>query len=325
MDIDEELSDTLIDALQDDLECNVASTEPVEAEDSSIFRHDTQIDATVDEQSWSVESRAVSVCRARAGAVHQGRIAGFAHRGVKRLRVVPRVSQASTVPAVEEGSRAESHIHRRDEAVPSPLLAQDASFGERSDLGMEPVAEVQILETVNDERDSHSSVGELDQVSDVADEDDRLSEEGGPDPVESEGEEQPIFRLPGVASLRTGFTFLESVDLVEVFQERACVMKSVPRFLRGPYRIAMRVALEEIVAGYRSHNKDDTSGAWVEVVSAPSTDVVAPWAPRWRNPQTKVVGKVRDVREGSVGQSSGSEPSLWRQSSSCQTSTYTQR
>ena len=42
------------------------------------------------------------------------------HRGVKRLGVVPRVSQASTVPAVEEGSRSrrESHI-RRDEAVPS--------------------------------------------------------------------------------------------------------------------------------------------------------------------------------------------------------------
>ena len=177
VDIDEELSDTLIDALQDDLEYNVASTEPVEAEDSSSFlRHDTQIDATVDEQSWSVESRAVSVCRARAGAVHLGRIAGFAHRRVKRLRVVPRVSRASAVPAVEEWSRSESHIHRRDEAVPSPLLAQDALFGERSDL-----------ETVNDERtaqDSHSSVvGELDQVSDVADEDDRLSEEGGPDPV----------------------------------------------------------------------------------------------------------------------------------------------
>ena len=134
-------------------------------------------------------------------------------------------------------------------AVPSPLLAQDALFGERSDLGMEAVAEVQILETVNDERCSHSSVvGELDQVFDVAD------EEGGLDRVESEGEQ--IFRLPGVASLRTGFTFLESVNLVEVFQERACVMK------RGPHRIAMRVALEEIVAGYRSHNMTRQQRGW---------------------------------------------------------------
>ena len=44
VDIDEELPDTLSDALQDDFECNVASTEPVEAEDSSsFFRHDTRV------------------------------------------------------------------------------------------------------------------------------------------------------------------------------------------------------------------------------------------------------------------------------------------
>ena len=98
-------------------------------------------------------------------------------------------------------------------------------------------------------------------MSDVADEDDRWSEEGGPDPVESEGEEPP-FQLPGVASLGTGFTFVESVNLVEVFQERACVMKSVPRFLRGPYRIAMRFALEEMVAGYRSHNLTRQERGW---------------------------------------------------------------
>ena len=37
VDTDDELSDTLIDALQDDLQCNVASAEPVEVEDSSSF------------------------------------------------------------------------------------------------------------------------------------------------------------------------------------------------------------------------------------------------------------------------------------------------
>ena len=44
VDTDDELSDTLIDALQDDLGCNVPSAEhrAVEAEDSSSFvRHDT--------------------------------------------------------------------------------------------------------------------------------------------------------------------------------------------------------------------------------------------------------------------------------------------
>ena len=37
-----------------------------------------------------------------------------------------------------------------------------------------------------------------------------------------------------------------------------CVKKSVLRFLRGP----MRVALEEIVAGYRSHNMTRQERGW---------------------------------------------------------------
>ena len=40
------------------------------------------------------------------------------------------------------------------------------------------------------------------------------------------------------------------------------MMKSVPRFLRGPYRLAMRVALEEMVAGYRSHNLTRQERGW---------------------------------------------------------------
>ena len=42
---------------------------------------------------------------------------------------------------------------------------------------------------------------------------------------------------------RAGFVSLDAVAMEEEVDERACVMKSLPRFLRGPYRIAMRVAL----------------------------------------------------------------------------------
>ena len=59
-------------------------------------------------------------------------------------------------------------------------------------------------------------------------------------------EEEVLFHLPGAGVRSAAFTSLDEVVLVEEFDERACVMKSVPRFLRGPYRIAMRVALEEI-------------------------------------------------------------------------------
>ena len=81
---------------------------------------------------------------------------------------------------------------------------------------------------------------------DPAEEDDRMSEAdvgfiGGAE--ESEEDDVP-FRLPGVATLRGAFASLDDVNLVEEFDERACVMKSVPRFMNGPHRIAMRVALD---------------------------------------------------------------------------------
>ena len=39
---------------------------------------------------------------------------------------------------------------------------------------------------------------------------------------------------------------LDGVNLVEEFDERACLMKTLLRFLKGPYRIALRTPLEEI-------------------------------------------------------------------------------
>ena len=61
--------------------------------------------------------------------------------------------------------------------------------------------------------------------------------------------EEVPFRLPGVATLRAAFLSLDVVRLTEEFEEMASVMKSVPRFLKGPYRIAMKAALEEISEG----------------------------------------------------------------------------
>ena len=78
-------------------------------------------------------------------------------------------------------------------------------------------------------------------------EEDEVRSVGGVEDVASEAEEEEVtFQLPGASTRRAGFVSLEAVAMEEEFDERACVMKSVPRFLRGPYRIAMRVALEEI-------------------------------------------------------------------------------
>ena len=45
------------------------------------------------------------------------------------------------------------------------------------------------------------------------------------------------------ASLRSAFASLDAVELEVVFERRACLLKGVPGFLRGPLRAAFRVPL----------------------------------------------------------------------------------
>ena len=59
------------------------------------------------------------------------------------------------------------------------------------------------------------------------------SEVGHEEFIDSEPDDEIPFRLVGAATSKTAFRSIQKVFLVEVFQERACVMKSVPRFLRG--------------------------------------------------------------------------------------------
>ena len=47
--------------------------------------------------------------------------------------------------------------------------------------------------------------------------------------------------------IRIAFEFLDTVDLTAIFSRRASVMNTVPNFLRGPFRNAMRVAMEEAI------------------------------------------------------------------------------
>ena len=105
---------------------------------------------------------------------------------------------------------------------------------------------------------------------------------------ESEEDDVP-FRLPGVATLRGAFASLDDVNLVEEFDERGCVMKSVPRFMNGPYRIAMRVALEEM-------NTTGACGERVEVVPPLAQNVVASGITKWTDPETKLMNRLELFR-----------------------------
>ena len=58
------------------------------------------------------------------------------------------------------------------------------------------------------------------------------------------------------------FASLDEVDLKEVFSRRATVMRSVPMVIRGAYRNAMRVALEEVARGIQEHSDLRTTRGW---------------------------------------------------------------
>ena len=50
-------------------------------------------------------------------------------------------------------------------------------------------------------------------------------------------------------TIRAAFQSLDHVDLERMFQRRVCVMRSVPRILNGPFRVALRIAVQEILDG----------------------------------------------------------------------------
>ena len=105
--------------------------------------------------------------------------------------------------------------------------------------------------------ESASSIAESEETEDVG-----PSEAESFDEDESGIEPEAPFRLPGVAALHAAFLLLGGVILVEEMQERPCIMKSVPRFLRGNCPIVMRTALEEICAGERSREEARAERGW---------------------------------------------------------------
>ena len=109
---------------------------------------------------------------------------------------------------------AAGHVSR-EPRVQFPLLVNHGVSGDESDR---PLRDTESL----------SSQGFSTDI-------DGQSEVSGVDEAESEVEPDPPFRMPGVATLRAAFLLLDQVNLAVEMKERTSVMKSVPKFLRGPY------------------------------------------------------------------------------------------
>ena len=64
--------------------------------------------------------------------------------------------------------------------------------------------------------------------------------------------EEPVFEVPELRDtspqIRAAFKWMDTADVEELFRRRAAVLRSVPHFLRGPFRVALHTALAEAIA-----------------------------------------------------------------------------
>ena len=84
-------------------------------------------------------------------------------------------------------------------------------------------------------------------------------DEGGPaaTPVEF----PPVIERP-VRGLQGAFASLDGVDLKDRFKFRACVMRTVPYFMKGVSRLGLRAALEEVLVGFSQRSDVRMARGW---------------------------------------------------------------
>ena len=72
----------------------------------------------------------------------------------------------------------------------------------------------------------------------------------------------PVALEPRRRQMADAFTTLDPVDLKEVFKCRANVIRVVPHVVRGAFKLAIRAALEEVIAGHEMHNEVRMGRGW---------------------------------------------------------------
>ena len=76
---------------------------------------------------------------------------------------------------------------------------------------------------------------------------------------------------------------MDGVDLKDRFKFRACVMRTVPHFMKGAFRLGLRAALEEVLAG--------EDGQRVEIIHALAEDDASQTTTRRWSAQEEVGGQ----------------------------------
>ena len=81
-------------------------------------------------------------------------------------------------------------------------------------------------------------------------------------PVPSTEPEREAHQVEVGPRIREAFRSLDEVDVRHLFTMRAFLMKSPPKFVRGAYCSAMRIALQEIVEGSEAQNEERQCRGW---------------------------------------------------------------
>ena len=93
------------------------------------------------------------------------------------------------------------------------------------------------------------------------------------------------------------FASLDAIDLREVFELRARAMRSVPVVLRGAFRAAIRVSMQEILNGVEAHSEVRAERGWKLLMLLPRMLLFRP-ARGGVVPRKKLEGRIRQFQEG---------------------------
>ena len=80
--------------------------------------------------------------------------------------------------------------------------------------------------------------------------------------VETTVAEIPVVVEARVRAPMRAFTSLDAVNLADLFEHRARVMRSVPHVLKGAFRLALRVACQEICDGTEANSEVRVVRGW---------------------------------------------------------------
>ena len=116
------------------------------------------------------------------------------------------------------------------------------------------------------ERDSDTDSLEVhstqSQALDDSEHEDNCSEAGSEVLPPAELKPDPPLMRPSVAAMRAGLPLLDGEDLSQMFSHRAAVMKAVPKFLWGSFRIALKLAFVEVAAGSAANDRLRQERGW---------------------------------------------------------------